>query len=122
MKVKPLSRVQLLVNPWTAAYQAPLSMAFSRQEYWSGVPVPSLGGIARLNISICNFDRYLQIAVYMFYYFELTSKIYEEPIFPVFRVFFPLSWIFTNTIGENCFLSVTVLSISLNISGVNCFF
>ena len=42
VKVKLLSRVQLLVTPWTAAYQAPLSMGFSRQEYWSGVPLPSL--------------------------------------------------------------------------------
>ena len=42
MKVKLLSRVRLLVTPWTAAYQAPPSMGFSRQEYWSGVPLPSL--------------------------------------------------------------------------------
>ena len=41
-KVKSLSRVRLLVTPWTAAYQAPPSMGFSRQEYWSGVPLPSL--------------------------------------------------------------------------------
>ena len=45
MKVKSesevLSRVQLFTTPWTAAYQAPLSMGFSRQEYWSGVPFPS---------------------------------------------------------------------------------
>ena len=40
-KVKSLSRVRLLVTPWTAAYQAPLAMGFSRQEYWSGVPLPS---------------------------------------------------------------------------------
>ena len=40
-KVKSLSRVQLLATPWTAAYQAPPSMAFSRQEYRSGVPLPS---------------------------------------------------------------------------------
>ena len=39
MKVKSLSRVLLLVTPWTAAYQAPPSMGFSRQEYWSGVPL-----------------------------------------------------------------------------------
>ena len=39
VKVKSLSRVQLLATPWTAAYQAPLSMGFSRQEYWSGVPL-----------------------------------------------------------------------------------
>ena len=37
MKVKSLSRAWLLVTPWTAAHQAPLSMGFSRQEYWSGV-------------------------------------------------------------------------------------
>ena len=41
MKVKSLSRVQLLATPWTAAYQALPSMGFSRQEYWSGVPLPS---------------------------------------------------------------------------------
>ena len=41
VKVKSLSHVRLLVTPRTAAYQAPLSMGFSRQEYWSGVPLPS---------------------------------------------------------------------------------
>ena len=41
VKVKSLSRVRLLETPWTAAYQAPLSMGFSRQEYWSGVPLPA---------------------------------------------------------------------------------
>ena len=41
VKVKSLSHVQLLATPWTAAQQAPLSMGFSRQEYWSGVPLPS---------------------------------------------------------------------------------
>ena len=39
--MKSLSRVRLFATPWTAAYQAPLSMGFSRQEYWSGVPSPS---------------------------------------------------------------------------------
>ena len=43
VKVKLLSRVRLLATPWTAAYQAPSSMGFSRQEYWSGVPLPSEG-------------------------------------------------------------------------------
>ena len=41
VKVKSLSRVQLLATPWTVAFQAPPSMGFSRQEYWSGVPLPS---------------------------------------------------------------------------------
>ena len=40
-KVKLLSHVRLLATPWTAAYQAPPSVGFSRQEYWSGVPLPS---------------------------------------------------------------------------------
>ena len=41
VKVKSLSRVRLLATPWTAAHQAPPSMGFSRQEYWSGLPLPS---------------------------------------------------------------------------------
>ena len=41
VKLKSLSRAQLLATPWAAAYQAPPSMGFSRQEYWSGVPLPS---------------------------------------------------------------------------------
>ena len=51
MKVKSLSCVQLLATPWTAAYQAPPSMGFSRQEYWSG------GAIA--------FDLYMHIHTYL---------------------------------------------------------
>ena len=42
MKVKSLSRVRLLAIPWTTAHQAPLSMGLSRQECWSGLPLPSL--------------------------------------------------------------------------------
>ena len=41
VKVKLLSRVRLLATPWTTVYWAPPSMGFSRQEYWSGVPLPS---------------------------------------------------------------------------------
>ena len=44
MKVKSLSRVRPSATPWTAAHQAPPSMGFSRQEYWSGVPLPTLDG------------------------------------------------------------------------------
>ena len=44
-EVKSLSRVQLFATPWTVAYQAPLSMGFSRQEYWSGLPFPSPGDL-----------------------------------------------------------------------------
>ena len=43
--VKSLSHVQLSATPWTVAHQAPLSMGFSRQEYWSGLPFPSPGDL-----------------------------------------------------------------------------
>ena len=45
MKVKWLSRVRLYGTAWTVAYQAPKSMGFSRQEYWSGLPFPSPGDL-----------------------------------------------------------------------------
>jgi len=49
VKVKSLSRVRLFATPWTAAYQAPPSMGFSRQEYWSGLPLPSLDDLICLS-------------------------------------------------------------------------
>ena len=45
MKVKSLGHVRILATPWTVARQAPLSMGFSRQEYWSGWPFPSPGDL-----------------------------------------------------------------------------
>ena len=53
VKVKSLSGVWLLATPWTAAYQAPPSTGFSRQEYWSGVPLPSpyyLSEVAQIHV------------------------------------------------------------------------
>ena len=52
VKVKSLSHVQLVATPWTAAYQAPPSMGFSRQKYWSGLPLPSLNPL----MSLCKPD------------------------------------------------------------------
>ena len=43
--MKPLSRVRLFATPWIVAYKAPLSMEFSRQEYWSGLPLSSPGDL-----------------------------------------------------------------------------
>ena len=50
MCVKLLSRVRLFATPWTVARQAPLSMGFSRQEYWSGLPFPSPGDLCNPGI------------------------------------------------------------------------
>ena len=69
VKEKSLSRVWLFTTPWTAAYQAPLSMGFSRQEYWSGVPSPSPFWTLRLS--------YIQVRVKMGAY---KSKITSFPI------------------------------------------
>ena len=52
VKVKSLSPLWLLATPWTAAYQVPLSMGFSRQEYWSGLPLSSP------NVVITNYITY----------------------------------------------------------------
>ena len=60
VKVKSLSRVWLLATPWTATYQAPLSMGFSRQEYWSGVPLPSPLCLKRLQIDIIFLEGWLK--------------------------------------------------------------
>ena len=50
MYAQPLNHVQLYVIPWTVAHQAPLSMEFSRQEYWSRLPFPSPGDLPDLGI------------------------------------------------------------------------
>ena len=55
VKEKSLSHVQPSVTPWTAAFHAPPSMGFSRQEYWSGVPLPSL----QYKLDLANRDKNL---------------------------------------------------------------
>ena len=72
VKVKSLSRVWLFATPWTAAHQAPLSIGFSRQEYWSGLPLPSLEEV--LAEGITNIGQYLLICYkFYMYWFILYS-------------------------------------------------
>ena len=52
MKVKLLSGVRLFATPWTAAYQSPPSVGFSRQEYWSGLPVPSPNVLVNYGLNV----------------------------------------------------------------------
>ena len=60
VKVESLSHVWLFTTPWTAAYQAPPSMGFSRQEYWSGVPLPS----PNIYTTICKINGQKEFAVW----------------------------------------------------------
>ena len=64
VKVKSLSLVWLLATPWTAAYQAPPPMGFSRQEYWSGVPLPSLWYMVGAQNLLLQFSMPFQILVF----------------------------------------------------------
>ena len=52
--ISHFSRVQLFVTPWTVARQAPLSVGFSRQEYWSGLPCPPLGDLPTPGIKLAS--------------------------------------------------------------------
>ena len=68
VKVKSLSHVRLFATPWTAAYQAPPSMGFSRQEYWSGVPSPSLVPLWETH----NQLEHYQLLILAFYIFSFV--------------------------------------------------
>ena len=70
MKVKSLSHVLLFATPWTTTYQVPPSMGFSRQEYWSGVPLPSpieLGGSVVMNLPVMQET-------------QVESLVWEDPL------------------------------------------
>ena len=60
LKVKSFSRVRLFATTWTAAHQAPPSMGFSRQEYWSGVPLPSSESYTTQQLVLFTFYHLLQ--------------------------------------------------------------
>ena len=67
VKMKSLSRVWLLATPWTAAYQAPPSMGFSRQEYWSGLPLLSTLGCYRALFGFPERYSKFLLAIYFTY-------------------------------------------------------
>ena len=77
VKVKSLSHVRLLATPWTAAYQAPPSMGFSRQEYWSGVPLPRYP-INAISYIVLHCNRFLIL---------FTLIIHRKHVFSSFHSF-----------------------------------
>ena len=78
VKAKSLSPVWLIVTPWTAASQAPLSMGFARQEYWSGVPLPSPDVIVYLivisTLSFSHMSTWLGVRRYVCYFWFLWQQ------------------------------------------------
>ena len=103
VKVKSLSRFWLLATPWTAAYQAPLSMGFSRQEYWSGLPLPSpqqlLEPLKNIHWVFTNHILvYMQLALILghgnevltfdSFFIHLNFKLYHHILFWLFNSYF----------------------------------
>ena len=77
-EVKSLSSVRLFATPWTAAYQAPPSMGFSRQEYWSGLPSPSPEttlDINNLNLNFKNNSTNLKLKTQIAFWWESNFKL-----------------------------------------------
>ena len=99
MKVKSLSHVRPSATPWTAAFQAPPSMGFSRQEYWSGVPLPSLS-ISKFHTQACwncyclqfgsiyfNYGRLQAFLVLTIFFGHLLSREFYDNFWRVKEVF-----------------------------------
>ena len=114
VKVQSLSHVRLFETPWTAAHQAPPSMGFSRQEYWSGVPLPSPVFFPR------SYSQLSPSFSFSFsFYFLLFPFLPSSPHIPLsllsFLPFFPLcTWIFCAFL----YLEILQLQVSWNSSAV----
>ena len=84
VKAKSLSRVWLCATPWTVAYQAPLSMGFSRQEDWSGLSFPSAGDCPEsLKVGNSNQEESQKHSMSWTFIWYLVSN--TETLFPLFR-------------------------------------
>ena len=78
VKVKSLSHVRLFTTPWTAACQAPPSMGFSRQEYWSGLPLPTICIFEVVDIPLGNlFNFYLFGFLFLFIWLFIFIYLFE---------------------------------------------
>ena len=95
MKVKSLSCIQFFVTPWTTAYQAPPSMGFSRQEYWSGLPLPSpmteLDSILKTDITLPTNVRIVKAMVFpvvMYGCESWTIRKAEHQIIDAFKLWY----------------------------------
>ena len=90
VKVKSLSTVWLLATPWTAAHQAPPSMGFSRQEYWSGLPFRS-----PTSVWVTGFSVWIFVDITLFYLFCYFIKYIKSEIWKWYIFLIPISWFLT---------------------------
>ena len=103
VRVKLLSFVRLFVTPWTSAYQAPLSMGFSRQEYWSRLPLPSLKILPTEYYSKKHYLRVIKLYKFLSYF---KNQILCNNILDNF-----ISWTFAKK-KKICFKNSTTISSS----------
>ena len=110
MKVKSLSRARLLATPWTAAHQAPPSMGFSRQEYWSGVPLPSpLLDYKSSLFLVFEVNLNLLLPSYFLIFVCLSFSMHHLFSFLTFQCFFPFGLHFELT--EDMFVFILLFHI-----------
>ena len=109
VKVKSLSRVRLLVTPWTAPYQAPLSMGFSRQEYWSGVPLLSLESCFKSEYFCHQFVYLFSILLFYFCFYPwwlvITSEQWRKNM-----------WLYNS--GRDQAIPLSIFGIALSLSNL----
>ena len=103
VKVKSLSRVRLCATLWTTAQQAPLSLGFSRQEYWSGVPseLPQIGEGIVLLLVVFIWHSYHTMPCFLFfiYNFSTNNSLFEHRILDTLTVKNPtFPWNYTTTV------------------------
>ena len=108
VKVKSLSCVRLLATPWTAAYQAPLSVRFFRQEYWSGVPLPSpTGAVEKYQNQITSFSVSSWLVVFVcvcvcvcLCVYTLMCKHVQTPVCTIInpKAKIPINWYFAQQV------------------------
>ena len=114
VKVKSLSRLRLFATPWTVAHQAPPSMGFSRQEYWSGLPFPSPGESSqprdRTQVSCIAGRRYIQVQP-LFKSHSLPFRTINQPQFLSISCLSYFEWFYVTLFKpQHCLLKSTLFS------------
>ena len=104
--VKSLSHVQLFATPWTVAHQAPPSMEFSRQAYWSGLQCGSIAILIRKSVLIHENRMNLSVYLVLFSYLSTTFYSSQSKSFAILLLSFIPKFFFQCYYKWNCFLNL----------------